>query len=152
MTGRGQKSILKQYRPVQVSLAELKQEVNAAKSLSNSASSVLQTNASLLEAQHRIVTPKTAASARAVRSPLKLEDSEHVPAADAPACKDSPATGIMTIRPEAIQWLATGVSQALSYAVSYKLNVQGDTKTRKNMSFISIQLWTGSREHAGCLM
>ena len=130
MTGRGQKSIVKQYRPVQVSLAELKQEVNAAKSLSNTASSVLQTNASLLEAQHRIVTPKTAASARAVRSPLKLEDSEHVPAADAPACKDSPATGIMTIRPEAIQWLATGVSQALSYAVSYKLNVQGDTKTR----------------------
>lgn len=89
---------------LQVSLAELKQEVNAAKSLSNSASAVLQTNASLQDVQHRIFTPRTAPSPKAARPLLRLGDARRVPH------EESPAPQITTTPPQAMQWLATGVS------------------------------------------
>ena len=88
-----------------MSLAELKQEVNAAKGLSNSASAVLQTNASLLNAQHGLVVPQTAAlSARAAAVEESKDDLQEDTAA---ACERGP---IYPPKPASIQWLATGVS------------------------------------------
>ena len=93
---------------MQLSLAELKQEVNAAKSLSNSASAVLQTNAGLQDAQHKLGATTTAALS--ATASLKLGDADHVP--NAPIrCENGPAPPDLASRPELIQWLATGVSQ-----------------------------------------
>ena len=95
---------------MQVSLAELKQEVNAAKSLSTSASVVLQTNANLKEAQHKLLTPPSP-TVQSTRSTLKLEDAKQVPEIELPITCGRPAPVDKAPKPELLQWLATGVSQ-----------------------------------------
>ena len=93
----------------QVSLAELKQEVNAAKSLSTSASVVLQTNASLQDAQHKLLAPSP--TVQSTRPDVKLEGAKQLPETDVAAtCKGGPALAEKAPRPELLQWLATGVS------------------------------------------
>ena len=99
---------------MQVSLAELKQEVYAAKSLSNSASAVLQTNASLLNLQPRIVAPgaRCLSPTAAVAVP-RSEEPQNGPTVDPQAHIEAGAgqTAALSV-PQAIQWLATGVRHA----------------------------------------
>ncbi len=93
-----------------MSLAELKQEVNAAKSLSTSASAVLQTNASLQDAQLKLPAPSP--TVQSIRPNLKPEDAKQVPETSVPATREGgPAPADTAPRPELLQWLATGVSQ-----------------------------------------
>ena len=95
---------------MQLSLAELKQEVNAAKSLSNSASAVLQTSAGLQDAQYKLSAPAT--TDLSATASLELDDAKHVPNVPIP-CEDGPAPPDLASRPELIQWLVTGVSQCM---------------------------------------
>ena len=105
------------YAPTQVSLAELKQEVYAAKSLSTSASAVLQTNASLLNLQHRIVAPSarcpSATAAKAVLRPGEPQDCLTVDA-EARTKAGAGQTAALPL-PQTIQWLATGVRHTSSF-------------------------------------
>lgn len=100
---RPDESLRKVHNTVQVSLAELKQEVKAAKSLSNSAAVVLQTNAGLQNVQHKLIAPRTAALSTS--SSINPEINRHVPSVPT-MCEGGPAPADKA----PMQWLATGVS------------------------------------------
>ena len=80
------------------------------KELSNSASAVLQTNASLLNLQHRIVAPRARClSPTAAKAVPGSEEPQTGPTVDPQAHVEAGArqTAALSV-PQAIQWLATG--------------------------------------------